>query len=164
MGCEDELAIRRVLAEYCRGVDRRDWSLVRSCYHDDAHEDHGLYVGDPDSFVEWLQGRNQPDVTSMHVLANVYVVVVGDQAFVESYALSFHSADADGEPGIAMGACRYVDRFERRAGRWRIAERRLVVEFMRPPFVVQTLPQAFTTALRTEDDASFAVLASVLGA
>jgi hypothetical protein len=162
MTVEDELQIRQVLAAYCRGVDRRDWALVRSCYHDDAREDHGLYVGDPDGFVEWLQGRNHPGGTSMHLLANVYVELAGDIAFVESYALSFHSADAGGEPGIAMGGCRYVDRFEQRGGCWRIADRRLVVEFMRPPFAVLVPPAEFTGATRDGDDVSFAMLASVL--
>jgi len=32
----DERDIRNVLTRYCRGIDRIDMELVRSCYHPDA--------------------------------------------------------------------------------------------------------------------------------
>jgi hypothetical protein len=41
----DEAAIRRVHLDYCRGVDRRDWELVRRYYHLDAVDHHGPYSG-----------------------------------------------------------------------------------------------------------------------
>ena len=49
----DEAAIRRVHLDYCRGVDRRDWELVRSCYHRDAVDHHGPYSGGIDGFIAW---------------------------------------------------------------------------------------------------------------
>ena len=33
----DERAITRILMLYCRGIDRCDAELLRSCYHEDAH-------------------------------------------------------------------------------------------------------------------------------
>jgi ketosteroid isomerase-like protein len=125
----DELAVRAVLAGYCRGVDRRDWDLVRSCYHDDAHEDHGVYQGSAPGFVDWVRQRHEHVTQSLHVLGNVFVELRGDHAFVESYALTFQeSTSPDGVVTTSEGACRYVDRFERRAGDWRIAARTMVVE------------------------------------
>ena len=38
----DEAEIRRVHIRYCRGIDRMDWDLVRSCYHPDAIDQHQL--------------------------------------------------------------------------------------------------------------------------
>ena len=37
----DEAAIKKVHLRYCRGIDRMDWDLIRSCYHPDAIDDHG---------------------------------------------------------------------------------------------------------------------------
>ena len=37
--------INAVLVAYCQGVDRRDWDHVLTCYHEDAHEPHGQFVG-----------------------------------------------------------------------------------------------------------------------
>ena len=34
-------AIRDVLARYARGIDRADAALLKSCYFDDAIEEHG---------------------------------------------------------------------------------------------------------------------------
>ena len=37
--------ITDVLHRYCRAVDRRDPDLLRSVYHPDATDDHGVYAG-----------------------------------------------------------------------------------------------------------------------
>ena len=49
----DRDEIHRVMVRYARGLDRLDFELVRSCYWDDAIEDHGNYVGQPDDFIRW---------------------------------------------------------------------------------------------------------------
>ena len=41
----EERAILSVLKRYCRGIDRLDEELVRSCYHEDSTDDHGVYKG-----------------------------------------------------------------------------------------------------------------------
>src|SRR4051812_2291046 len=74
-----ERLITRVLMRYCQGVDRRDWEMVRSCYHDDAVDNHGAFVGGPDAMVEWLQDRHRTAVlTSMHMLTNVSIRFADD--------------------------------------------------------------------------------------
>ncbi len=37
--------IADVLHTYAHEADRCDWALVRSCYHPDAYDDHGLHAG-----------------------------------------------------------------------------------------------------------------------
>jgi hypothetical protein len=41
----DESAIKRLLYTYCRGVDRRDLALVRSCCTADAFDGRSVYEG-----------------------------------------------------------------------------------------------------------------------
>ena len=50
--------IKDNLVSYCRGVDRREWDLVREAYHPDAYDDHGGYKGNVDGFMEWLERRH----------------------------------------------------------------------------------------------------------
>ncbi len=40
----DRDEIRQVMMRYARGLDRLDFELTRSCYWDDATEDHGSFV------------------------------------------------------------------------------------------------------------------------
>ena len=44
----DRHEIQECLFRYVRGVDRRNWDLVRSAYHPDAYDDHGNYKGNID--------------------------------------------------------------------------------------------------------------------
>ena len=129
----DERAIRVVLLRYCRGVDRMDRDLVRSCYHDDAVDDHGTFRGTADEYVEWafrLLGRYR---TTMHFLGNMLIEpdeTDGDRAFAETYGIAIHrSDDPDPRRNLRIGF-RYIDRFERRAGEWRIAQRVCTTEWV----------------------------------
>ncbi len=44
----DRQEIWAVIMRYARGIDRLDRGMVRSCYWDDAIDDHHGYVGGPD--------------------------------------------------------------------------------------------------------------------
>ena len=139
----DRAAIYQQLVRYCRGVDRRDLELVRSTYHPDAFDDHGTYKGDVEGFLLFVKNEVHARFrTTMHKLGQCLIEVEGDVARVESYAICHHvmaeSDPAGGESGagesdvadMVMGM-RYVDRFERRAGEWRIARRELRWEWVR---------------------------------
>jgi hypothetical protein len=137
----EEEEIKRVHLRYCRGVDRMDWELVRSCYHPDATDDHGDYVGGIDGFIAYGEA-NLPRFTSTnHCVCNQLVEVQGDVAFAEHYAIAYHRLPAgDGEPERDWIAnVRYVDRFERRNGEWRIAKRRTLVDADRVQVVTASL-------------------------
>jgi hypothetical protein len=162
-GLEDLLAdraIRQVLARYCRGIDRLDLGLVRSCYHDDAVDEHGSFTGGPDEYVAWV-GRLLPRYAmTMHVLANTSVELVSggggdrDVALVESYGISFHRGgpdEADDAKLNLMTGFRFVDRFERRAGEWRIAHRIAVTEWSRVDDAAERWPVPATLRHGTRD-------------
>lgn len=126
-------AIRDVVYRYCRGIDRRDLELVRSCYHADARDEHGGYVGGVEGFLQHaLAGLSRCERT-LHFIGNVLVEVEGDRARCESYALAFHRLPGREEqpPRDRVVALRYLDVFTRRSGEWRIALRRCVSEWTR---------------------------------
>lgn len=137
----DKDAIRESLCRYARGVDRGDWELVRSTYHPEAYDEHGEYKGGIDGLIDWLDQRFHGVDNSTHFLGNTIIEFCGpDLALVETYFVSRRL-----EPGIAgddtaevaageavavarEGWGRYLDRFERRDGQWRVAHRTVVLE------------------------------------
>jgi len=126
----DEAAIRKVHLRYCRGVDRLDWELVRSCYHPDATDAHGSYNGGIDGFVEWASAGLPKFESTMHFTGNQLVEVDGDIAWAEHYAICIHRRAATSEQPAAdlIVNVRYVDRMERRDGEWRIAKRVVIAD------------------------------------
>jgi hypothetical protein len=122
---EDRDEIVEVLNRYCRGVDRQNWELMRSAFHDDAVDEHGEVNGSVDELIEFTRERHERVVQSMHAVSNVSIVAAsGDKAWVECYC-TVHQTMSRGDerpPAHLSIGCRYVDLFERR-GEWRIARR-----------------------------------------
>ncbi len=53
----DKHELHELVLTYCRAIDRQDFALVRTLYHDDAIDDHGdMFKGGPDEYVAWLPG------------------------------------------------------------------------------------------------------------
>jgi hypothetical protein len=127
-----EHEIRQVLLRYARGVDRLDLDLVRSCYHPDATDSHGSFAGTVDEFVAWVERVLRRYDATMHFLGNPLVELVADDvAAVETYGLAFHRAAGGPPERNLVTGFRFVDRFERRDGEWRIARRVAVTEWSR---------------------------------
>jgi hypothetical protein len=126
----DRQAIADVVLRYCRGIDRLDLELVRACYHPDATDEHGTFTGTRDEYVEWVAGILERFTGTMHVVANQLIEVDGEQARSETYGVAYHWGDPpdDHRRNFTTGF-RYVDRFERRDGEWRIARRVAVREW-----------------------------------
>lgn len=123
--------IHDVLMRYCRGVDRLDEDLLRSCYHDDSIDDHGHWKGSGPAFAAFIVasiGARAHHTT--HSVANVLIELdpdVSELARVESYAMAYlRRTDEVGGEWLDCFAGRYLDRFERREGRWAIAARTVV--------------------------------------
>lgn len=126
----DKKDIEEVLVRYCRGIDRADIELISSCYHDNAIEEHGgLFTGPASDYVAKISA-NLPKAKIMnHMVTGVLIELEGDQATVESHLLVYSRMKKDGEKFDVLTLARTVDRFERRAGEWRIARRRLAWEW-----------------------------------
>jgi hypothetical protein len=130
----DRQEIADVVLRYCRGIDRLDLDLVRGCYHPDATDEHGTFTGTRDEYVEWVAGILTRFTGTMHVVANQLIEfddgTAGDTARCETYGVAYHWGDPpdDSRRNFTTGF-RYVDRFERRDGAWRIARRVAVREW-----------------------------------
>jgi hypothetical protein len=133
----DELEARTEIADtlkrFIRGIDRKDWALARSTYHDDAIDEHGFFNGRADKFLAIVAQKHEHQQHSMHVISNMLIEFTArDRALVETYCLVFQrfGPGAPEVPPTAAGVrkiatARYVDRFEARNGQWRIAHRTL---------------------------------------
>jgi hypothetical protein len=110
---------------YARGVDRLDRALVLSAYHPDAIDDHGTFVGGPEGFVEYFFDlHRRAHHSTSHIISNHLCEIDGDTAHAETYYI-FASMNVAGPP-VTLAGGRYIDRFERRDGRWAIAVRKCV--------------------------------------
>jgi hypothetical protein len=124
---QDRQAIYDCMMRYCRGIDRFDAELAKSAYHPGAIDDHGAFVGPADQFIDYaialhdrLQQRTQ------HHITNHIVELDGDAAHAESYYI-FRSLNKEA-PWHSIASGRYIDRLERRDGRWGIVARICTVE------------------------------------
>ena len=134
----DRAEIYDVMCRYARGTDRADTDLIRSASHSDSYETHVHYKGGIEGFIESAATRFDGFDNSMHLLGNCFIEFAGpDLALVETYFASRRTRApvgderADLTPNDAI--CRqqwgrYLDRFERRNGEWRIAKRLVVVD------------------------------------
>ncbi len=127
----DKREIEDLILRYCRGIDRLDLELVRSCYHVDATDSHGSFSGGVDEFVAWVGRLLVKYESTSHFVGNVLVELAGDAAVAETYGVAFHRGrEPKPELNLSVGF-RYLDRFERRAGAWKIARRVCVTEWAR---------------------------------
>jgi len=123
----DKQAVHECVLRYCRGIDRMDAELVRSCYHADATDEHGTFLGTRDEFVDWVMDAVSEFAVTMHVVANHLCEIDArdrDVAYAETYGLAYHQGSPpDDKRRNFITGFRYVDRFERRDDVWRIARR-----------------------------------------
>lgn len=127
----DREAIREVVANYARGVDRLDRDLLMSAYHPDAVDDHAGFVGDREElwdFVSDLHGTFHR--VTQHYIANHSAEIDGDTAHSETYYILV-AVNNEGQPFTLLGG-RYIDRLERREGKWAIVQRMSLGEWAAP--------------------------------
>ena len=121
----DRHEIWQVMQRYGRGLDRFDRELVRSCYFEDAIEDHGNFIGDVENFIDWANMTSGFFVSTHHGVSNHSCELDGDNAYCETY---FQFTGVSAEPPHEMITGRYIDHFQRRKGEWRIANRVTLIE------------------------------------
>jgi len=121
----DRQAIWDCVQRFARGVDRLDVDLMRSAFHEDALDDHGVFAGTAEELADWVvKVTGKGLLTAQHLVGTHTCELDGDVAHAETYYLFFGmTANGAGDP-VSSGGGRYVDRFEKRDGRWAIAARK----------------------------------------
>jgi hypothetical protein len=119
----EELVARQeitdVIKQLARGTDRLDEALMAGCYHPDGFDDHNAFRGSGTEFARWVCEVLPHFVATHHFIADPYIRLDGEVALVDTYCEAHHvGTDSD----LVIGL-RYVDRFEKRDGRWLIAKR-----------------------------------------
>ena len=125
----DKQAIQEVIYRYCRGADRLDAELMRSAYHEDGFDDHGHIKASRDEYVDTVMNvLREHYVSTSHTIGNVLIELDGDTARSEAYYIAVHTHEPDGVLTQDTVYGRYIDRFERRGGRWAISYRAVVID------------------------------------
>jgi hypothetical protein len=171
----DRMQIQHVMHKWCRSVDRLDFDGIREVFHPDAIDTHGAYNGGVDGLVDWIRNRHSNIPFSMHAVSNMLIEFAGpDLALVETYVRTTQRYPVEareklnqlaggqagaGEGGMDLMTCsRYVDRFERRDGHWRIAARTLVADwkqFVPVPAELPKSPAGWEVGQRNQEDFVF---------
>lgn len=113
-----------------RAIDRCDADLVRKLFHPDATDDHGGFKGSASDFVPWVMEVLGTMTRTQHVIGNILIELDGDQARGESYFIAHHTIPGEDDSDTFMiAAGRYLDRFERRDGIWKMAHRWAVYDW-----------------------------------
>lgn len=118
--------ITEALGAYCRAMDRIDLDLARSVFHPDAIADYGaMFTGTGYEFVDFIGAVHPAMEAHVHHLGSISITVRGDAAGSEAYVLSrLRSRTEEGGISDIIAHGRYVDRWQRRDGVWRISHRR----------------------------------------
>jgi SnoaL-like domain len=143
----DRQAIMDCAVRFSRGVNRRDPELLKSAFHPDAVDDHGLFVGNRDDFVSWIDTVYDRIAVTQHFVTNQTVDIEGETAHAETYWIVANVLK--GSVSVVLRGGRYLDRLERRGGVWAIVERVCLIEWNcttgdlpTPPAVLAMLAQS----------------------
>lgn len=124
----DLQCIRDAANRYCRGVDRLDVALMKSAYWPDATDDHGVFVGNAWEFCEMCMEAHLAWRSTSHCIFNHSIELSpdGNNALGEVYNVTY-LFQKDREI-LDTWVGRYLDRYQKRNGEWRILERVCVHE------------------------------------
>ena len=143
----DKQACAELIYRYARACDRRDEALLRSVYHEDAIDNHGVFIGPASEFIPWDMGVLATMERTTHMIGNMLIEIDGDIATGETYFIAYHDILAERmrdmlDTGIIMdeegkkasvyqmiAAGRYLDRMERRNGVWKFAYKHAVYDW-----------------------------------
>ncbi|MDB3856196.1 nuclear transport factor 2 family protein [Halieaceae bacterium] len=131
----DKQALYEIACSYCRGVDRMDFKLIDSIYHEQAIHDHGaMFCGVKADFINWLK-QSLPGITTQHFVGNAlfkFDDASSDRAQGEIYTINYHvmpgNNEGQGNLDYVAGG-RYLDEYIRSDGAWKIWRRSRVLDW-----------------------------------
>jgi len=155
--------IRACVYRFCRALDRLDRDLLATVFHPDAEFDYGsIYRGGLSGFLDVAMRFQGAMRDTHHNVGNVLIELDGLRAGVESYVQAHHVIEEHGGLLELVVGARYLDRFECRDGRWRVAYRTEVLDWARQVPITDTWfeeQRHMCTGVRDDTDPSYALLA-----
>ena len=125
----DKAECTELVLRVARAIDRRDAELLASLFHPDATDDHGMFVGTATDFIAFVMPLLATMKQTQHVLGQTLVELDGNRAAGETYFVAHHTLTSPDGTIFMIAAGRYLDRFERRDGAWKIAHRHAVYDW-----------------------------------
>ena len=122
----DRQDILDTLMRYARALDRHDWDLLcNEVFFPDGLVDLGPMMGPASELAAFSEARGREQVMAQsHVVTNHLCEIEGNVAHAETYVTTYLLMK-DGKH-VRSTHARYIDRLEKRDGRWKIALRRVV--------------------------------------
>lgn len=121
----DERDIHRALSRFARIADAKRFDDLGEVFADDVTFDYG--TGDDVHGIvalqELLRGHLEHCGGTQHLIGSVTVDVDGDQAVSRAYVQARHQRAGEFVGPVLDTSGEYTDRWERRAGGWRIVRR-----------------------------------------
>jgi hypothetical protein len=120
----DWRAIADVIVRYATGIDRRDWTLFRTCFTQDCvldYGDIGSWRG-VDDFTSYNEEAHRSFGATMHRISNIVIDGGSNEATARSYVDAVLYSP-DGEL-LAQARGFYDDRLTTAERSWKIADRR----------------------------------------
>ena len=121
--------IRDSIVRLARGEDRRNAELITASYWPDSITDYGVFQGNFAEYLAWVVPGSPAIPVTQHVLGQSFIELQGDTALVETQVVSYHRIDPGAEHRDTVIGGRYLDRFEKRNGEWRIAQRTMLYDW-----------------------------------
>ena len=125
LSIEDERAIAAVLVRYATAVDRREWSLFKTCFMDDFVGDYGELKrwSGADEITKYMIDVHVPFGLTLHRITNIVVEASAGGAVARSYVDAILMPRESGGPG-RHAAGFYDDEFVKDRNEWRIKKRK----------------------------------------
>ncbi len=123
----DRQEILDCVASHARGCDRHDSELLSSVYLEGGFDEHGFAVNPGPEYHVWAnEQHSRGSLHNLHHITHQSVEIDGDEAHAETYVIGLF-LNTDGVTARLLTG-RYIDRLERRDGKWGIVIRRSTVE------------------------------------
>jgi hypothetical protein len=120
--------------QYTRGLDRHDETLIRGSFWAEAQASYGTLI-DVEELAPWANASHANSAAHQHHVTGLSLDIAGDTAHEEGdilYSSDMPRSKALDSPGVptpgrappgsfaTLGTGRYVNRYERRGGDWRL--------------------------------------------
>jgi len=159
----DKQAIRDLIYTYCRAVDRLDVPLGHSIWHDDGYAQYGpdYYEGPGKGVIDLICQHHLGLLSHSHQVTNILIELDGENAGSESYVTGTMRMERDGQLYQIGVWGRYLDRWQKREGRWGLLHRVVVFDHQELR-EVEDMPAHGVPSSRDSSDPSYRVLSEGL--